>query len=128
MIYRGKIGGYTARPVLETAEKVHKQLGEFNSVLNYNAFLEAGIEGQGLIINNVPFIHMAYNGMEITRPFAHLIVDGLIVVTKANREKITGYDIFPIKTLPQHSPYHEALLINFHAKGLKEGVLYWKEK
>ena len=127
MVHKSEIRNYTPKLVLEIAGEVHKKLGEFNSAQNYNAFLTAGIEERGMPINNVAFIHMVYNGIEISRPFEHLIVDNLIVVTKANREKITGYDIFPVKTLLHHSPYHEALIINFHAQDLREEVQYWKK-
>ena len=66
--------------------------------------------------------------MEVTRPFAHIIVDSLIVVTKANREKITGYDVFPIKTLLQHIHWNKALLINFLTKDLLKEVRYRLKK
>lgn len=109
--------------IVETALKIHKELGPGLLESVYEAVLARALEKQGLLVERQKAVRFEYDGMFFEEGFrTDLLVEGCVVIELKSVEKLAPVHGKQVLTYLRLMNLHIGLLINFGAATLKEGL------
>lgn len=109
--------------IVDSAYKLHKQLGPGLLESVYEALLARRLQAQGLSVERQKAISFEFDGILFEEGFrVDLFVDGLVVVEIKSVEKVAPVHSKQLLTYLKLLKLEAGLLINFGAPTMKEGL------
>jgi GxxExxY protein len=113
----------TTALIIDSAMRVHRELGPGLLESVYEAILARLLERQGLRVERQKPITFVYEDITSEEGFrADLIVDGLVLVELKSVERLAPVHPKQVLTYLKLLDLHAGLLINFGAPYLKDGI------
>ena len=109
--------------IVDSAYKLHKQLGPGLLESVYEALLARRLQAQGLSVERQKAISFEFDGILFEEGFrVDLLVEGLVVVEIKSVEKLAPVHSKQLLTYLKLLKLEAGLLINFGAPTMKEGL------
>ena len=109
--------------VVDSAVRIHRDLGPGLIESVYELVLAAVLERRGLQVGRQQAVGFAYDGMEFDHGFRiDLLVEGCVIVELKSIERISPVHRKQLLTYLRLTDRRVGLLLNFGAEVMKEGI------